>query len=1443
MPLRPKTKQRLGILIGLLILCGAALTPLYLYREHEIRRQTGVLRTNGLEAYRKHDWNQAIANLDTYVKRRQAAGEATEPDAMLGLAISHMERTGADQEDLADAIAMLRRYLELAPANADARHRLLKLLVVSRQWDQVIAMSRKALEMNPNDTEALSELSGALGATSKFSEALEPAERYNDVMPTDLDGQELTYNIMRQLKTPLGEMMDRARHFEDRYPADPRFKLAEVLAYVIGKDSAGDMGASTQPAVLAAQLDDQETRALIDATAHVQPPDAQFVRLAIRLLENIRRYQDSLDLLARAQSSLAGDVSVKLMYVQRLWQVGQDARALALLDDIGGGQTGTDAGLVAFKALALRDTGQAQQADALVTALAARQDDADALAWAKTLQAAAEPDLHKRVAALLGAVEASPTNGVAHYYLAESFETAKEDDLALEQARAAAYDMPGWCRPHLMIARLDARRFNLAEAAVESDHALAAAKAALGGNRTDDSPLVNEVIAARAVIFYEVIQARHDEAAMKTLLAQLGDFRQAHRGEQRTLGVYVRLLLDTGQTDAAKQTIDTAVAAAATGQEQQTLLELADISATNHLGMEDAIYEAAERKFGLTPQLAFDRARQMVYRDGKNINDARAYLHDSASSGKGQPWEWGVAEARFLEDAKHSDAAGAWAKVGETYSTELAVQSDIVNPAIAASAWRQRRAFVGATIDRVRGLTGEWAVGWRLAKARWLLDDPNIANTSEANEASVLLSDALKHPGVSERAEPHVLQSRAMEKLNNLDGAVAEMSRGWLIAPGDSELGFELVRLYHAAGRYPEAAEAFDRLAGMAVSLEVAEKAALLMYEQHDLNRAGDLLRKYDDPTKSNDGLVGLLAMVDQRLGRVKEAGDLFLRLADSNDLPPIVISSAADFFASIGDKLTAQRFLNKLDSARLAGWERLLKRAAYLERYGGDLKQVDQLYQQALTTNLTAPAVAYVGFLIRQQRLPEAITRADAALKVWPGIPALLNLKSLAIALQTPSAKDLTPVAAELSVEPESPAVASLLAAMGAGETADELLGALLKKYPDFYPGYEIMVHRLIGQQRPDSQTRAAQLAEEAMARFPDQPLAARLACVAEAETGHWTQSLAAAQQWRQRDYQSPVEADWHIALCLVNLGRAGEAVNRLEPYVVDAKAQADDPTNQQLLRTYLAALIAAGRVADAQGMIEPLARGSAVWREIGMDLARQSFTDGDQAAAWLTNIALIVPANSPAETRALAGAWFELGNRLHYAPGFVRCRDLLKPLAAGNVDENVLLMLAMAEDQAHDAQAAADYRGVLAASTQPADTAAAAAANNLANLLLAQADAGGLAEAQTLANRAIALAGQSPIAQAYYMDTLGRVYLRKQQFDDAAGQFAKADEIIPNNPSILAGWADALVHGGKTSEAIVKLQAAESRMAGGGNPSPELVRELAQVRQAIGGATTKAL
>src|SRR4029078_11417002 len=114
----------------------------------------------------------------------------------------------------------------------------------------------------------------------------------------------------------------------------------------------------------------------------------------------------------------------------------------------------SDTGLLAYRALALFETGKKDDARAIVEKLAERKTDSEAVAWSTALRArfsATEPKaaLAKYQEALVRARD----NSVIRFLVGEPYSRMGETELAIAAWREAAGLSPSWATPHVDIAR------------------------------------------------------------------------------------------------------------------------------------------------------------------------------------------------------------------------------------------------------------------------------------------------------------------------------------------------------------------------------------------------------------------------------------------------------------------------------------------------------------------------------------------------------------------------------------------------------------------------------------------------------------------------------------------------------------------------------------------------------------------------------------------------------------------------------------------------------------------------------------------------------------------------------------------------------------------------------------------------------------------------------
>src|SRR5438046_659269 len=76
-----------------------------------------------------------------------------------------------------------------------------------------------------DDAQSLRAEAEKLENLGNYRDALAISQRINEAAPTDLRQQIRTYELMRRLDCPPGELLDRAQKQYAAHPGDPRFEL------------------------------------------------------------------------------------------------------------------------------------------------------------------------------------------------------------------------------------------------------------------------------------------------------------------------------------------------------------------------------------------------------------------------------------------------------------------------------------------------------------------------------------------------------------------------------------------------------------------------------------------------------------------------------------------------------------------------------------------------------------------------------------------------------------------------------------------------------------------------------------------------------------------------------------------------------------------------------------------------------------------------------------------------------------------------------------------------------------------------------------------------------------------------------------------------------------------------------------------------------------------
>ena len=341
------------------------------------------------------------------------------------------------------------------------------------------------------------------------------------------------------------------------------------------------------------------------------------------------------------------------------------------------------------------------------------------------------------------------------------------------------------------------------------------------------------------------------------------------------------------------------------------------------------------------------------------------------------------------------------------------------------------------------------------------------------------------------------------------------------------------------------------------------------------------------------------------------------------------------------------RKFLDRLVETPLPAVQRQLIQAMFEEEHG-TAEAAGKLYDDAVKSagDDPAAAIARIGFLMCRHDWTKARSAIDEAAARWPANDSLANLgKAVAELANYPRLDEMATLIEALTADPQNAAANETAALATDPSSTLAQVRALLEKYPDFEPLYELTSRRMMAAGNP---AEAAAMARKAMGQFPRSQDAARTLAEVNAAAGNWADASVAAREWRNRIAGNPRPADQFIAMADLAIQQPQDALDRLAPYVADAKAYADD--NQALLTTYAEALIRVGRQSDAAALLQPLVQNESRWRMAWLDLAPMSFMNGAASGGWIAQVKPLLNRDSIEEQEDLAEVYVACAERQNF-------------------------------------------------------------------------------------------------------------------------------------------------------------------------------------------------
>jgi len=1327
-------------------------------------------RDAGRAAFAAGDFEKALDGFGRYVRRFE--GRSAHASDFVAYARARRRVELPDGAHLKGAIAALSKALALDRSNAEAQSDLLEIYVATGRHSDALEMVDSMLLARSSDVGLLRTKRDVLDAMTKYADALAAADRVNRLAPDDLADHVRTLDIMSRARSNYLQVDSWLGRVLAAHEGDARFGL--LTAAVLGRRGDGAKAKESLDRVLA-------------ATAKTADPD--FALLLVAELDKAARFDESVRVMKRAPAAAGSPLARETL--RRDFFAGDVAEVIAGAklrpDDLGG----ADAETLAVATLALCACGRGAESEPIRRELGRRQD-REGRAWSAVVEHGRDGAARKgleSVTALKQAIVDLQDRAVAHCALGDARLALDERDLAVAEWTRAAELAPSWGRPRRMIAS------TLLRTPGRGHVALNAVREAL--ERAPRDPETNRTWIA---VIAWMSRYATDTQVPSLLDAVRNAVAIAPTCAADALPVEIELLIRADKAEAERRL--QAVVATKPVPDGLALLTIAGLPEFPRGVSRTQLLDLVERTYGVTPRLALTRAALAVRSDGDDAGlrefDA---LRARGAAGAAEP-DWDTARAMLLDAMGRAEAGPAWIALADAREHEI-------RPQMCVLASPTRRADRGATarvIDRVRALTGDDGVEWRIARAEWLLGAPR-APDAQVSEAASMLGDVVK--AASDNVPARRLLAAALERLGNLAEATEQLRKAAKLSPADTSTLLENARLAQSQGR-PELAErVLDAvLASPGLAPQSAEQAACLLASRGDVRRAIALLEPYVAGARVDRRATLLLVRLLLAAGEPARAVPQIERLLSAPD--PEIVDVAASVYEALDKRDDATASLARLDSIAAPPGERELIRGRHAARANdrdGALAWFRKAAEAAPERSDAWTALLVIGLLDGDAPLVDSVLsdpRASAASE--PSRFLAGERATVAAALGDARLRGLV-----ISALDDRPNRAVLLqAARKAASSAKDEAGReeaarVVRAFAEAHQ--DVLAILLLSAELCASAgdlNEACEVARLACRNFPNSVPAARRLAEFLAAGAQWDAAVAASLQWRERAKGNDAAADLFAMRAMLTAGRAADVVSTFDARARAAVARPD--ADAPLLILHAVALMRTGRSERAAEILATVAAGAPNGRVLALEASPRFLGDAKSASAWIAACALNVRAGDPAEqlalARAWAGAWQTFG-----APEFYEraTSTLAAVIAAPDAPAAARFLRASLAHQKGDlATARREYAAAVAADAHLLD-----AKNNLAMLL---ADAGEWEQAVALATEL----EKSRPKHAEYLDTLAYALRKGRQFQRAKERLEHAVELEPANPSWKLSLAECLVESGDVAAAasvVASLNAASAR------------------------------
>jgi tetratricopeptide (TPR) repeat protein len=516
-------------------------------------------------------------------------------------------------------------------------------------------------------------------------------------------------------------------------------------------------------------------------------------------------------------------------------------------------------------------------------------------------------------------------------------------------------------------------------------------------------------------------------------------------------------------------------------------MQMAAISQSLHLGIEQRCMQACEKLAGASVELALWKANEQMRSGEKSkalgvFDTVRAGAGTVAARNGDSAVAWDSARARLLEMLGDNGARQAWQTLADGHPKDVQVQW----LALSAPSAQGDRAFVRRVLDRISDEMGDQGLRWRMTQSRWLLDD--TANAQSAAEAALILKQITSD--APDLLSARLMLAECLMKLGNYTGAVAQLTDAAGRSPESNVVSLKLASLLQSHGESGRARSYINRVIENSQSrlTEIREAAQLLDAAGDPAAALAALEHAYGDALKDTPPDM-LLARLYLRTNQPQKVDAVCKRLLVKPGAAELRF--AADFYASTGRAADAEAAMKRLDTVPTAPGEKEMARGEFQLR-AGNRKEAQALFTaatQAAPKNGNAWRQLIRVQLADQQDAAALATARGASLAVSDdaGIAAFIRTGPVAEALKK-SWPEMMPLAAELLARPDqeqtfSGAADIVAKAQKAPLSASALndLSSLAAGHPDLFPLQVMTARACLAAGRTDDATAIARRTQTA--------------------------------------------------------------------------------------------------------------------------------------------------------------------------------------------------------------------------------------------------------------------------------------------------------------------------------------------------------------------------